>query len=77
LIPLFPPRFVESVKFSVFNRWGAKVFESSNIMDINIHWNPGTLSDGIYYYYAEVTYTNRAKLSDRQQKLKGWVQVAR
>ena len=76
-IPLFPPRFVESVKFSVYNRWGGKVFESSNSMDINIHWNPGTLSDGIYYYYAEVTYTNRAKFSDRFQKFKGWVQIAR
>ena len=76
-VPLFPPRFVESVKFSVFNRWGGKVFESSDIFDINIHWNAKSLSDGIYYYHADVTFSNRAKESDRNKTYKGWVQVAR
>lgn len=49
-------RFIESVNFKVFNRWGQKVFETN---DPNINWN-GTnmagkeLADGSYYYVCEV-----------------------
>lgn len=76
-IPLFPPRFVETVKFSVYNRWGAKVYESSDINEINIKWDSKSLSDGVYFYEAEVTFSNRASEADRKKTFKNWVQVAR
>lgn len=57
---LFVPRksrFVSSIDFKVYNRWGNLVFETSNT---NIEWN-GTdqksgkqLSEGVYYYTCEV-----------------------
>jgi gliding motility-associated-like protein len=52
---LFKPyrsRFIESVDFKVFNRWGQEVFSTN---DPSINWN-GTnqsgkdVSDGVYYY---------------------------
>lgn len=75
--PLYPPRFVETVSFKVVNRWGDKVYESNDINDIYIRWDSSALSDGVYFYEAEVTFSNRAKTSDRKKTFKGWVQVAR
>jgi gliding motility-associated-like protein len=49
----FPYRYVESVDFKVFNRWGKLVFETT---DPNINWNGvnkdsgNASSDGVYYY---------------------------
>jgi gliding motility-associated-like protein len=48
----FRSRFIESIDFKVFNRWGQVVFTTT---DPEINWN-GTnpsgklLSDGVYYY---------------------------
>ena len=75
--PLYPPRFVETVKLTVYNRWGGIVYQSKDINDIYIHWNAKELSDGIYFYHAEVTFTNRANIEDRKKTFKAWVQVAR
>jgi hypothetical protein len=76
-------RFVESVKFTVYNRWGKEVyFYTSDVKvepDIYIRWkgrgnNGELLSNGTYYYVVEVTY--RVLDPDkRHQQIKGWVQL--
>jgi gliding motility-associated-like protein len=40
--------FTYSIKFNVkiYNRWGAKVFETE---DKDINWNPKNISDGVYF----------------------------
>jgi gliding motility-associated-like protein len=51
--PFMPYRFVTRVEFSVFNRWGNKVFETT---DPNINWDGRDyktgvlLNDGLYLY---------------------------
>jgi gliding motility-associated-like protein len=51
----FRSRFIESIEFKVFNRWGQVVFTTR---DPQINWNgenqSGTgVSDGVYYYTCE------------------------
>ncbi len=53
----FPYRFISSVELAFFNRWGNKVFETT---DLDIKWK-GTvdngskkLSDGVYFYTGTV-----------------------
>lgn len=51
----FSSRFIESVKFQVFNRWGQVVYTTS---DPQINWNGSNhagkiVSDGVYYYTCE------------------------
>jgi len=82
----FPcPRFVESVSFSLYNRWGRKVFETSD--DILIKWtgrlgegsdatDGEELSTGVYYYQAEVKFF-RLRRSDERVRIKGWVHLLR
>lgn len=75
----FPiPRGVEVVAFKVYNRWGGLVYSSNN--SITLNWsgrsNDGEpLSDGIYYFSAEVKYFRRKYRGDEHKTLKGWVQV--
>ncbi len=74
----FPiPRGVEFVKFSVYNRWGALVFLTER--DIHINWSATSgnqkLSDGIYYFSAEVKYFHRKNKADENRLIKGWVQI--
>lgn len=77
------PRFVEAVDFVVYNRWGEQVYHTSTLHggSNNIEW-PGIdakgreLSNGIYYYTAEV----RFNVSDPQKRIKeyrGWVKLVR
>ena len=77
-VPLHCPRFVESVSFVVYNRWGAKVYETTGS---SLAWD-GRSSDGVelpsglYYYQATVKFA----VLDRNappQILKGWVQILR
>ncbi|MBC7390690.1 MAG: gliding motility-associated C-terminal domain-containing protein, partial [Opitutaceae bacterium] len=68
------PRFVESVKFSVFNRWGLKVFENNN--DVYINWDGSGLPDGVYFYTAKVKFTSPDEYSSTKD-LKGWIQILR
>ncbi|TDB68888.1 T9SS type B sorting domain-containing protein [Arundinibacter roseus] len=76
--PLNCPAFVESVEFRVFNRWGVKVFETT---DLGINWNGKTnggqdLAAGQYYYEAIVTFTSVNRPSE-PLVLKGWIQLLR
>jgi hypothetical protein len=78
-------RFVESVTFKVYNRWGQEVYSyTGSIRDDNnsiyIDWDGkdnsgGQLSTGVYYYVAEVTFdivsANKTKI------IKGWVHLVR
>lgn len=77
------PRFVESVIFRVYNRWGKEIYtynsEDDNENGIYINWDgrleTGQLvSAGTYYYTADVTFIvlDPAK---RNKTIKGWVQV--
>ncbi|WP_310589152.1 T9SS type B sorting domain-containing protein, partial [Fibrella forsythiae] len=76
--PLNCPRFVESVQFVVYNRWGAKVYESAGAV---VSW-PGTtqggspLPGGVYYYEATVRFSGLAR-GGLQQQTKGYVQLIR
>ncbi|MHC2991139.1 hypothetical protein OB13_05910, partial [Pontibacter sp. HJ8] len=76
--------FIRSMKFSVFNRWGVKVYESSSTASgdaLYINW-PGVdkdgnrLTDGIYYYEAEVEFFT-IDPSKEKAKYKGWVEIVR
>ena len=76
--PLRCPRFVSRVQFVVYNRWGARVYES---VGASLAWDgrsgDGTdLPTGLYYYQATVSYA----VLDRNappQIIKGWVQIMR
>ena len=76
--PMRCARFVETIEFVVYNRWGAKVYES---VGASISWNGKTsdgveLPSGLYYYQASVRYA----VVDRNapaQLIKGWVQLIR
>jgi gliding motility-associated-like protein len=72
-------RFVKSIKFSVFNRWGEKVYE--NDQDPNINWRGvdkggQELAEGTYYYLAEVEFFSLSPAKARQT-FKGWVEIVR
>jgi hypothetical protein len=84
-------RFVQRVVFTVYNRWGKKVYDyigqdDGNPLDPNhnsiyIRWdgrdNGGDeLTTGVYYYTAEVTY-NVIDPKQRIKQMKGWVHIIR
>ncbi|HYC85807.1 MAG TPA: gliding motility-associated C-terminal domain-containing protein, partial [Chryseosolibacter sp.] len=55
------PRFVKSLKISIYNRWGKKVYTSDSNLSgsIYVDWdgtdeNGSPVATGIYYYVAEV-----------------------
>jgi len=79
----FTPRcysraFIESVRFTVYNRWGKMVFEDDVLPEIN--WDgisegrKERLVPGIYYYLVELK-TKRLREQDENQLIKGWVQI--
>jgi gliding motility-associated-like protein len=76
--PLRCPGFVETVEFRVFNRWGTKVFETT---DIGINWDGRNsagqdLPSGQYYYEAVVRFQSVERNAE-PLVLKGWVQLLR
>lgn len=77
------PRFVNGVKFSVYNRLGQKVygFESSDDESKYISWDGrdtkgNELPSAIYYYSAEVSFLTALK-GNRNKFMKGWVHLLR
>jgi gliding motility-associated-like protein len=78
-VPRPTPRFVKSVDFVVYNRWGDKVKTISD--DIYLNWdgksnNGKLLPDGIYFYYADVEFFTLSE-ENRRKTIKGWVQILR
>jgi gliding motility-associated-like protein len=72
-------RFVKSIKFTVFSRWGEKVYESDQ--DPNINWrgvdkSGKELAEGTYYYLAEVEFFSLSPANARKT-YKGWVEIVR
>lgn len=72
----FPYKFVDSVNFVVFNRWGQEVFSTT---DPNLRWNGRDqsngkkLSTGVYFYVIQV---NEIRLGgDTQKTLKGSIHL--
>jgi len=73
---------VTTTHIQIFNRWGKKVYESS--ADPYINWtgggaagestSSGLVSNGIYYYLAEVQFADAAST---KRTYKGWVEVSR
>ena len=73
---------VQHTHIQIFNRWGRKVYESDQ--NPYIEWQgdgtngestgTGPLSDGIYYYLAEVQF---ADSNHTQRVYKGWVEIVR
>ena len=79
-------RFVKSVTFTVYNRWGQEVYTqlgriNNDAQSIYIDWNGKDanrqdLTSGVYYYIAEVTF-DTVDPSTGSQTLKGWVHLIR
>ena len=76
--PLDCPRFVESVQFVVYNRWGTKVYESTGPL---LNWrgttqNGNPLPGGVYYYEATVRFAGLTR-NGPVEITKGYVQLIR
>lgn len=78
-------RFVLRVDFTVYNRWGKKVFsyvgQQGNENSIYIRWDGRDekgreLATAVYFYVAEVTY-DVIDPKDRVKIVKGWVHLVR
>lgn len=67
------PQFVQSLDFKIYNRWGTRIFSTT---DININWDGANTTDGLYYYIALVGYKNSENEINSRQ-LKGWIQLIR
>lgn len=77
------PRFVKSVEFYVYNRWGNPVYKYSSQEgnSTSIEWdgkgtNGQELAGGVYYYRADVTF-DRLYPQDRKKEINGWVHLVR
>jgi hypothetical protein len=75
------PRFVKHVEFTVYNRYGLKVYQSTSENSENgwIEWNGiddigRKMSAGVYYYDAKVTY-DVLDPENRTDCLKGWISI--
>ncbi|WP_157541404.1 T9SS type B sorting domain-containing protein [Hymenobacter aerophilus] len=72
---------IERTSVKIYNRWGKKVYEGDQ--DPLINWNGGgtgegnsngKVSDGMYFYQAEVTFKDARRTT---RTFKGWVQINR
>jgi gliding motility-associated-like protein len=75
----FPYRFVERIDMQIFNRWGQKVFETTN-PDIN--WDGKglsgkTLNEGTYYYTCRVFESRLSGAVEAPEILSGYIELVR
>ncbi len=75
------PRFVKSVEFHVYNRYGKEVYNNLNSKEnsILIRWDGKTnegqlLSSGVYFYLAKVTF-DVLNPDLREREYKGWIHL--
>lgn len=71
------PLFVESVEFTVYNRWEQKIYEGKG--DIFVNWDGrtnagGQVPSGVYYYEAKVRFI-RLNPDNELKIIKGWIQI--
>ncbi|MFN8277879.1 MAG: gliding motility-associated C-terminal domain-containing protein [Chitinophagales bacterium] len=81
--PIYPYRFVSRVEFKIFNRWGDKIFETT---DPDIRWD-GTdqrmhtaVNDGVYFYagyYFEEHFGRETKVPLPPNKGGGFIHLIR
>jgi len=75
----FPYCFVDHVDFVVYNRWGEKVFETS---DPDLNWD-GTnlkgenLAEGVYYYSCNVFEQRVSGIVPGSELLSGYIHIIR
>ncbi|TVR83110.1 MAG: gliding motility-associated C-terminal domain-containing protein [Saprospirales bacterium] len=77
-VPFEPYLFVERVEFEVYNRWGQKVFETTN-PEINwdgTNFNGQDLSEGTYHYRAKVFFRTTDTI-ESSRVLTGFIQLIR
>jgi hypothetical protein len=76
----FSRAFIRQIRFTVFNRWGKKVFEDDVPPEINwdgqAEGNTQKVVPGIYFYIAEVK-AIRLRRQDEQMKFTGWILIHR
>ncbi|SHK85477.1 T9SS type B sorting domain-containing protein [Hymenobacter psychrotolerans] len=72
---------IRRTRFTVFNRWGVKIYESDK--EPLIKWDGGSRAEGgsgaqtvegVYYYQAEVEF---ADVNNTKRTYKGWVEISR
>ncbi len=77
-VPLRGVRFVSSIYLEVFNRWGNKVFETT---DPEINWdgpaNDSAVGDGVYFYTCQVYQINSFGTEVLHEELSGYVHIMR
>ncbi len=75
----FPYRFVDRIDMQIFNRWGQLVYETNNP---DISWN-GTnlsgnnLSEGTYFYVCRVFEARLSGTQQREDILRGYIELIR
>lgn len=52
---------IEKLEFTIFNRWGAKIFETK---DINMKWDFSEKATGTYYWSAKVKFEKHDEFED-------------
>jgi hypothetical protein len=75
----FPiPKGVRSVRLNIYNQWGGQVFgfDGNPFVEWDATNSTGKeVSEGVYYYEAEVSYYRRLNPEDEKEVLKGWIHV--
>jgi hypothetical protein len=72
-------RSVQSVRLSIFSRWGDEIFTTTLAGDSLILWDGRNSSgeqvaSGVYFYHAEVIF-DTIDVDRRNQRIQGWVHV--
>ena len=75
----YPFCFIDEVEFVVFNRWGQKIFETT---DPNLNWDGTDLNGkeveaGTYYYTCRIFERRVSGVVLRQEVYSGWIEVVR
>ncbi len=79
-IPISDIRFIESIDFKVYNRWGDLVYQTE---DKNIAWNGFTidnnkaLGEGVYFYTCVVYERRIDGIMENTKHLSGYINIFR